>query len=51
MNSIRYTASGRLSLWDTLPGPVDTFLDSLQQILTAHSSAVLESDLWEFIEN
>ena len=50
MNSIRYTASGRLSLWDTLPGPVDTFLDSLQQILTAHSSAVLESDLWEFIE-
>ena len=48
MFSIRYSASGRLSLWDTLPGSVDKFLESLHQILVAHSNAVLESEGRDF---
>ena len=50
MNSIRYTASGRLSLWDTLPGSVNQFLESLNEILVGYSNAVLESDESDFVE-
>lgn len=50
MFSIRYTASGRLGLWDTLPGSVDRFQKSLNEILVGHSNAVLESEGLDFVE-
>lgn len=50
MFSIRYTASGRLRLWDSLPGTVSVFLESLRDILVAHSNAVLESEGSDFNE-
>lgn len=49
MNSIRYTASGRLGFWDTLPGSIDSFLKPLKDILIANSHAVLEAER-EFYE-
>lgn len=50
MFSIRYTASGRLHLWDSLPGSVSVFLKSLREILAAHANAVLESEGSDFNE-
>ena len=50
MNSIRYTASGRLGFWDTLPGSIDSFLNPLKDILVANSHAVLEAER-EFYES
>ena len=49
MFSIRYTASGRLGLWDTLPRSVDQFQQSLKEILVGHSNAVLESEGRDFV--
>jgi hypothetical protein len=49
MNSIRYTASGRLGFWDTLPGSINSFLNPLKDILVANSHAVLEAER-EFYE-
>ena len=50
MNSIRYSASGRLAFWDTLTEHVDRFKKSLDEILVGHSNAVLESEGHDFVE-
>ena len=50
MNSIRYTASGRLGFWDTLPNSIDSFLKPLKDILVANSHAVMEAEQ-EFYES
>lgn len=50
MFNIRYTASGRLALWDTLPGSADKFLNPLNDILIGRSNVVLESEGTDFIE-
>ncbi len=50
MDSIRYTASGRLGFWDTLPGSIDSFLNPLKDILVTNSHAVLEAER-EFFES
>ncbi|MDD9816999.1 MAG: RecQ family ATP-dependent DNA helicase [Gammaproteobacteria bacterium] len=48
MDSLRYTASARLGMWDSLAGKHDAFRASLEQILQNNSHAVLESNQIEF---
>lgn len=50
MFNIRYTASGRLAFWDTLPGSAEKFLNPLNEILVGRSNAVLESEETDFVE-
>ncbi len=49
MDKLRYTASGRLSIWDSLSGERNYFLASLARILQDNSHGVLEADEIEFL--
>lgn len=49
MDKLRYTASARLGLWDSVPGDREEFLDSLRRILQNNAHAVLEADEIEFV--
>ena len=49
MDKLRYTASARLGLWDTIPGDRDEFLASLVRLLQDNAHAVIETDHIEFI--
>ena len=49
MDRIRYTASGRLGLWDSIPGDHEDFLARLSQLLQENAHAVIEADSIEFI--
>jgi len=49
MDRLRYTASGRLGIWDSLITDKDAFLASLARIIVPHSHAVLEADTVEFV--
>ncbi|MDD9824335.1 MAG: RecQ family ATP-dependent DNA helicase, partial [Gammaproteobacteria bacterium] len=44
MDTLRYTASARLGVWDSLTRRRDEFLDELARILQDNSHAVLEAD-------
>ena len=50
MNQIRYTASGRLALWNSLPQP-EAFLTQLDRLLAANSHGVVEEDGLSRVEN
>ncbi len=49
MESLRYTASARLGVWDSIPRERDKFLASLARLLQDNSHGVLEADQIEFI--
>lgn len=49
MDKIRYTASGRLDLWDIATGNRDEFLTPLARLLQENAHAVIEADHIEFI--
>ena len=49
MESLRYTASARLGVWDSIPNERDKFLASLARILQDNSHGVLEADQIEFV--
>jgi len=49
MDRLRYTASGRLGLWDSIPGDREEFLSPLVRLLQDNAHAVIEADHIEFI--
>ena len=49
MDRLRYTASGRLGLWDSIPGDREKFLLPLVRLLQDNAHAVIEADHKEFI--
>ena len=49
MDRLRYTSSGRLALWDSIPGDREEFLSSLARLLQDNAHAVIEADHIEFI--
>jgi len=49
MDRLRYTASARLGLWDSIPGDREEFLSALKRILQSSSHAVLEAEEIEFV--
>ena len=49
MSRFRYTASGRLGFWDSLPRS-DTFRSRLSSLLAANAHAVVESDVRDLVE-
>jgi len=49
MDRLRYTASGRLGLWDSIPGDREEFIAPLVRLLQDNSHAVIEADHIEFI--
>ncbi len=49
MENLRYTASARLGVWDSIPSERDKFLASLADILRDNSHGVLESDQIKFV--
>ena len=49
MARLLYSASGRLGFWESMPKP-DAFRSSLEQLLSAHSQAVIETDISELAE-
>src|SRR3990172_2132883 len=49
MDQIRYTASARLGLWDSIPSERDEFLATLKRFLRSNAHAVLKAEEIEFI--
>ena len=49
MDELRYTASGRLSLWDSLPSGREDFLDCLKRFLQGNAHTILEADAIQFV--
>lgn len=49
MDRLRYTASGRLGLWDSMPGDFEKFLRPLARLLQDNAHAVIEAEHIEFI--
>lgn len=50
MIRLLYSASGRLGFWESMPKS-DAFRSSLEQLLKAHSQAVIEADLSDFVDS
>lgn len=49
MDKLRYTASARLGLWDSVAGDREVFLAPLARLLQENAHAVIEADQIEFI--
>lgn len=49
MDRLRYTASGRLGLWDSIPADREKFFLPLVRLLQDNAHAVIEADHKEFI--
>jgi hypothetical protein len=49
MDKLRYTASARLGLWDSVAGDREEFLAPLTRLLQDNAHAVIEADQIEFI--
>ena len=51
MNRVRYTASGRLGVWESLENPgIDKWLSRLDEFLQSNAHGTIESDVGEFVE-
>ena len=51
MNRVRYTASGRLGVWDSIDKPgMEEWRSQLDELLQSNAHGVIESDVLDFTE-